>query len=150
VAQIAASIMAQAAEFSSPRTVGGRDYGDNMTDAHTRIDSLKDDIREIGYTVLDLQAKAVAHDSKLEQVLATQLAHDARFDAHDARFDAMDARFDGLDSRLDGLDNRLDGLDNRLDGLETVVDRRFQNQDSRFDQVDALLAEVLSRLSERP
>ncbi|HUC26091.1 MAG TPA: hypothetical protein VMA73_25590, partial [Streptosporangiaceae bacterium] len=61
-----------------------------MTDAHTRIDSLKEDIREIGFTVLDLQAKAVAHDSKLEQVLATQLAHDARFDAMDTRFDGLD------------------------------------------------------------
>ena len=96
-----------------------------MTDANTRIDSLKEDIREIGYTVLDLQAKAVAHDSKLEQVLATQLAHDARFDAHDARFD-------GLDRRLDAMDTRFDGVD------------------SRFDRVDALLAEVLSRLSQRP
>jgi hypothetical protein len=117
--------MDQAAEFSSPRTVCGRDYGDNMPDAHTRIDSLKEDIREIGYTVLDLQAKAVAHDSKLERVLATQLAHDARFDGLDRRLDAMDVRFDGLDGRL-------------------------ASQDSRFDRVDALLDEVLSRLSERP
>ena len=124
--------MGQAAELARPRTVGSRDCGDNMTDANTRIDSLKKDIREIGYTVLDLQAKAVAHDSKLEQVLATQLAHDARFDA-------MDARFDGLDRRLDAMDTRFDD-----------VDRRFASQDGRFDRVDHLLAEVLSRLSERP
>jgi hypothetical protein len=139
-----------AAELARPRTVGSRDYGDNMTDAHTRIDSLKEDIREIGYTVLDLQAKAAAHDSKLEQVLATQLAHDARFDAHDARFDAHDARFDSLDRRLDVMDGRLDGLDRRLDGLETGINRRFAGQDSRFDRVDALLDEILSRLSGRP
>ena len=107
-----------------------------MTDAHTRIDSLKDDIREIGYTVLDLQAKALAHDSKLEQVLATQVAHDARFDAHDARFDAHDARFDAIDARLDTIDSRLG-----------VMDTRFDAADARFDRVDALLAEVLSRLS---
>jgi len=107
-----------------------------MTDAHTRIDSLKDDIREIGYTVLDLQAKALAHDSKLEQVLATQVAHDARFDAHDARFDAHDARFDAIDGRLDTIDGRLG-----------VMDTRFDAADARFDRVDALLAEVLSRLS---
>ena len=135
--------MDQAAELARPRTVGGRDYGDNMTDAHTRIDSLKEDIREIGYTVLDLQAKAVAHDSKLEQVLATQLTHDARFDA-------MDARFDRVDGRLDAMDARFDGLDGRFDGLENGIDRRLASQDSRFDRVDTLLAEVLSRLPDRP
>jgi len=100
-----------------------------MADAHTRIDSLKEDIREIGYAVLDLQAKAVAHHSKLEQVLATQLAHDARFDAHDARFDAIDARLDAIDSGLGAMD------------------ARFDTADARFDRVDALLTEVLSRLS---
>ena len=110
-----------------------------MTDAHTRIDSLKEDIREIGYAVLDLQAKAVAHDSKLEQVLATQLAHDARFDAHDARFDGLDRRLDAMDARFDAHDARFDGLD-----------RQLASQDGRFDRVDALLAEVLSRLPDRP
>ena len=78
-----------------------------MTDAHTRIDSLKEDIREIGFSVLDLQAKAAAHDSKLEQVLATQLAHGARFDAHDTRFDQMGGRFDQIDGRFDQIDGRL-------------------------------------------
>ena len=100
-----------------------------MADVDTRIDSLKEDIREIGYTVLDLQAKALAHDSKLEQVLATQLAHDARFNAHDARFDAIDARLDAIDSGLGAMD------------------ARFDTADARFDRVDALLTEVLSRLS---
>jgi chromosome segregation ATPase len=78
-----------------------------MTDAHARIDSLKEDIREIGFSVLDLQDKAAAHDSKLEQVLATQLAHGARFDAHDARFDQIDARLDAHDARFDQIDARL-------------------------------------------
>jgi chromosome segregation ATPase len=100
-----------------------------MSDADTRIDSLKEDIRGIGYTVLDLQAKAVAHDSKLEQVLATQLAHETRFDQIDAR---------------------LGGLETRFGGLEAHVERRFASQDSRFDRIDALLAEVLSQLSQPP
>jgi chromosome segregation ATPase len=138
--------MERAPELARPRTVGGREYGDNMTDAHTRIDSLKEDIREIGYAVLDLQAKAVAHDSKLEQVLATQLAHDARFDAHDARFDGLDRRLGAMNTRFDGLDRHLGAMNTRFDGL----DRRIAGQDSRFDRVDALLAEVLSRLSQRP
>jgi hypothetical protein len=43
---------------------------------------------------------AAAHDGKLEQVLATQLAHSARFDVHDARFDQIDRRFDQIDGRL--------------------------------------------------
>jgi chromosome segregation ATPase len=114
-----------------------------MTDAHTRIDSLKEDIREIGYSVLDLQAKAAAHDAKLEQVLATQLAHEARFDH-------IDVRLDGLETRFDGLETRFDGLETRFDGFEASVDRQFASQDSRFDRIDALLAEVLSRLADRP
>ena len=145
-----------AGESARIRTVGSANYGDLMTDAHTRIDSLKEDIRQIGCTVLDLQAKAAAHDSKLEQVLAIQLAHGVRFDHIDARLDRVDprlegmgTRLDGLDTRLDGLDTQLDGMGTRLDGLESELDARFASQDSRFDRVDALLAEVLSRLSKR-
>src|SRR5215469_14562969 len=108
-----------------------------MPAAHIRIDSLKEDIRQIGYTVLDLQAKAVAHDSKLEQVLVTQLAHETRFDQ-------VDVRLGQIDVRLGGLETRFDGLETRFDALET----RFVSQESRFDRVDALLAEVLSRLSQ--
>ena len=159
--------MELAGESARIRTVGGPDYGDNMTDANTRIDSLKEDIREIGYTVLDLQARAAVHDSKLEQVLATQLAHDNRFDQIDVRLDGLENRFDGLENRFDGLENRFDGLEGRFDGLEGRFDglenrfdgleNRFDglenqvaSQGTRFDRLDALLSEVLSRLSERP
>ena len=136
--------------IDSTRTVGGPDYGDNMTDAHTRIDSLKEDIREIGFSVLDLQAKVAAHDSKLEQILATQLAHGSRSDQIDVRLKHIDIRLDGLETRFDGLETRFDGLETRFDGLETRFDRRFADQDNRFDRVDALLAEVLSRLPQPP
>jgi hypothetical protein len=44
------------------------------------------------------------------------------------------------------MGGRLDAMDGRFDGL----DRQLASQDSRFDRVDALLAEVLSRLPERP
>jgi len=141
--------MELAGESARIRTVGSADYGDLVTDAHTRIDSLKEDIRQIGYTVLDLQAKAAAHDSKLEQVLAIQLAHGVRFDHIDARLDRVDPRLEGIGTRLDGLDTQLHGMGTQLDGLESGLDARFASQDSRFDRVDALLAEVLSRLSRR-
>ena len=78
-----------------------------MPDVDTRIDSLKEDIREIGYTVLDLQAKAAAHDSKLEQVLAAEMLHAARFDSVDERLDAHDARFDRIDERFDQVTAQL-------------------------------------------
>jgi hypothetical protein len=78
-----------------------------MADANTRIDSLKEDIREIGYSILDLQAKARDHDVKLEQVISTQLAHNARFEAVDSRFDAVDSRFDQIDAHLAEILTRL-------------------------------------------
>jgi chromosome segregation ATPase len=124
-----------------------------MADAHTRIDSLKEDIRELGYTVLDLQARAVVHDSKLEQVLATQLAHDARFDAHDARLDTIDNRLSAIDNRFSTIDNRFSTIDNRLSAIDnrlSAMDTRFDTTDARFDRVDEVLAEVLSRLSQPP
>jgi hypothetical protein len=95
-----------------------------MPDAHTRIDSLKEDIRAIGDSVLDLQTLARAHDVKLEQVVAMLAAHDARFDAIDARYEAHDRRFDDHD-------------------------RRFDDHDRRFDQIDSQLAEILARLPQR-
>src|SRR5215469_18867955 len=117
-----------------------------MPAAHIRIDSLKEDIRQIGYTVLDLQAKAVAHDSKLEQVLATQLAHETRFDQVDVRLGQIDVRLGGLETRFDALETRFDALETRFASQETrfdALETRFVSQESRFDRVDALLAEVL-------
>ena len=92
--------MDEAAELAGAQTVGGRNYGDNMPDANTRIDSLKEDIREIGYSILDLQAKARTHDIKLDRVVATLGAHEARFDAHDNRFDRIDSQLAAILSRL--------------------------------------------------
>jgi len=105
-------------------SASSRGYGDDMADVHARIDSLKDDIRVIGDSVLDLLAKVTAHDAKFEQILGTLASHDARLAGHDARFDEHDRRFD-------------------------EHDRRFDEHDRRFDQIDAQLAEILARLPQR-
>ena len=112
-------------------SVSSRGYGDDMADVHARIDSLKDDIRVIGDSVLDLLAKVTAHDAKFEQILGTLASHDARLAGHDARFDEHDRRFDEHDRRFD------------------EHDRRFDEHDRRFDQIDAQLAEILARLPQR-
>jgi chromosome segregation ATPase len=117
-----------------------------MADAHTRIGNLKEDIREIGFSLLDLQARARVHDSKLEQCLATLTEHGTRLDTHDRRFDAIDARLDAHDRRFDAIDARLDAHDGRFD----AIDGRFDAVDGRFDQIGAQLAEVLARLPQRP
>ncbi len=85
-----------------------------MADAHTRIDNLKVDIRELGDSILDLRAAARVHDSKLEKVMARVVAHDARFDAIDARLDSHGRRFDAIDTRLDSHERRFDGFDAKL------------------------------------
>jgi hypothetical protein len=124
---------------TNAQIVGGTEYGADMADADTRIDSLKDDIRVLSYSVLDLQEKASAHDAKLAEILITLDAHGTKLDTHDRRFDQVDARLDGIDGRLDGIDGRLGGIDGRLD-----------SHDRRFDHVDELLAQILSRLPQRP
>ena len=95
-----------------------------MADAHTRIDSLKEDIREIGFSLLDLQARSRVHDSKLEKCLAILTAHGTRLDSHDGRFGTIDQRLDTIHQRLEA-------------------------HDGRFDQIGAQLAEVLARLPQR-
>ena len=86
------------------RTVGTRSYGHTMADAHTRIDNLKEDIREIGFSLLDLQARSRVHDSKLEKCLAILTAHGTRLDSQDARFDApVDQRAKSQDARFDAM-----------------------------------------------
>jgi chromosome segregation ATPase len=124
--------MGEAAELAGAQTVGGRDYGDNMPDAHARIDSLKEDIREIGYSLLDLQAKAQTQDAKLDKILATLGAHDARFEANDNRFDRIDGQLTAHDNRFDRIDGQLTAHDNR------------------FDRIDGQLTEILSRLPAAP
>ncbi len=103
-----------------------------MPDARTRIDSLKEDIRAIGDSVLDLQVKAAGHDDQFAAVLTLLSAHGEKLAGHDRRFDKVDARLGAMDTRLDGLNARLDG------------------HDARFDHVDAQLAEILARLPHRP
>jgi hypothetical protein len=142
--------MRQTAQWRTRQTVGGQEYGDNMADAHTRIDNLKVDIRGLGDSILDLQATVDAHGSKLEQIMASLTAHSARFDAHDARFDALDKRLAGHGARLNGLEARFDGLETRFDGLGTRFDGLETRYDARFDNVDVKLAEILSRLPQRP
>jgi hypothetical protein len=117
---------------TNAQIVGGTEYGADMADADTRIDSLKDDIRVLSYSVLDLQEKASAHDAKLAEIIITLDAHGTKLDTHDRRFDQVDARLDGIDGRLGGIDSRLD------------------SHDRRFDHVDELLAQILSRLPQRP
>ncbi len=123
--QVANSILDGAAELARAELSAARSTVTDMPDAHTRIDSLKEDIREIGYSILDLQAKAQAHDAKLELLMAAQLVHAGRFDGIDARLDSVDARLDSVDGRFDSVDGR-------------------------FDQIDAQLAEMLARLPQRP
>ena len=89
------------------KIVSGARYGAGMADADTRIDSLKDDIRALSYSVLDLQAKASAHDAKFAEILVTLDAHGAKLDSHDRRFDQVDARFDQVGARLGQIDAQL-------------------------------------------
>jgi chromosome segregation ATPase len=121
------------------KIVSGARYGAGMADADTRIDSLKDDIRALSYSVLDLQAKASAHDAKFAEILVTLDAHGAKLDSHDRRFDQVDARFDQVDARFDRVDARLD-----------QVDARFDQVGARLGQIDARLAEVLARIPAGP
>jgi chromosome segregation ATPase len=128
------------------RIVGGARYGAGMADADTRIDSLKDDIRALSYSVLDLQAKASAHDAKFAEILITLDAHGAKLDSHDRRFDQVDARFDQVDARFDQVDARFDQVDGRLG----QIDGRLGQIDGRLGQIDAQLGEILARLPAGP
>jgi hypothetical protein len=81
-------------------TVSSELYGAGMADAHTRIDSLEEDIRALSDSVLDLQAKAREHDTKFEQVLGILGRHDAKLESHDRRFDQIDAQLTEILARL--------------------------------------------------
>jgi len=127
------------------QNVGGRGYGDDMPDANTRIDSLREDMRVIGDMVLDLQVKVSGHDRRFDQIDAHLAEHGSRFDAVDARLDRIQGRLDAHDARFDAVDARLDRIDGRLD----AHDARFDAHDARFDHIDAQLAEILARLPQR-
>jgi len=75
-------------------------YGADMADAHTRIDSLKEHIRALSDSVLDLQARAREHDAKFQQVLGIVGRHETKLDNHDRRFDQIDAQLAEILSRL--------------------------------------------------
>jgi len=142
------------------QSVGATQCGAGVADADTRIDSLKDDIRALGYSVRDLQEKATAHDAKFAEILLTLRAHGSKLESHDRRFDQIDARFEQVDARFEQVDARFDQIDARFDQIDRrffqidrrflQIDARFEQIDGRFEQTDAKLAEILARLPQRP
>ena len=92
------------------QSVGGCGYRHHMPDANTRIDSLKEDIRAIGDSVLDLRAKAVGHERRFDQIDAHLDQIDARLDGHDVRFDHVDAQLAEILARLPSRSSEGDNL----------------------------------------
>ncbi len=70
-------------------TVSSQFYGVDMADAHTRIDSLKEDIRALSDSVLDLQAKARDHDAKFEQILGSLGHHETMLESQDRQLEQV-------------------------------------------------------------
>jgi len=91
---------AEGEHMRSAQIVGSTQYGAGVADTDVRIDSLKDDIRALSYSVLDLQEKGSAHDAKFAQILVTLSAHGAKLDSHDGRFDQIDTLLAEILTRL--------------------------------------------------
>jgi chromosome segregation ATPase len=105
--------------------VSSQFYGVGMADAHTRIDSLKEDIRALSDSVLDLQAKAREHDAKFEQILGSLGHHETMLESQDRQLE-------------------------QVLGLLGRDEAKLDTHDRRFDYIDAQLAEILARLPQRP
>jgi len=62
----------------------------------------------------------------------------------------MEQRFERFDTRLDAMEAHLESMDTRLNQMDKRVDTRLDAMDTRLDRVENLLAQILSRLSEKP
>ena len=62
------------------------------------------------------------------------------------RFERVNTRLDAMDAHLVSMDTRLDQMDTRLDQMDT----RFDQMDTRLDRVENMLAQILTRLPEKP
>ena len=60
--------------------------------------------------------------------------------------ETMEKRFERVDIRLDGMDAHLESMDTRLNQLEATLSEHT----ARFDRLETLLAQVLTRLPEKP
>jgi len=58
----------------------------------------------------------------------------------------IEQRFERVDTRLDAMDSHLDQMETRFDRVET----RFDLMDTHLDRVENMLAQILTRLPEKP
>jgi flagellar capping protein FliD len=58
----------------------------------------------------------------------------------------IEQRFERVDTRLDAMDSRMDQMETRFDRVET----RFDLMDTHLDRVENMLAQILTRLPEKP
>ncbi len=58
----------------------------------------------------------------------------------------IEQRFERVNTRLDAMDAHLVSMDTRFDQMDTRLDQ----MDTRFDRVENMLAQILTRLPEKP
>ena len=76
--------------------------------------------------------------------LRTQV--EQHFERIDTRLDAMGAHLEGIDTHLDRVETRLDAMGPYLEGMN----RHLDQMNTRLDRVENMLAQILSRLPEKP
>lgn len=85
---------------------------ENNRALHVVIESMRDEFKVYGDSIVDLNAK----------------------------FGKISGRLDSIDNRLDGIDNRLDGIDGRLHHLEGDVEQIktyiFDNVEPRMYKIE--------------
>jgi archaellum component FlaC len=60
--------------------------------------------------------------------------------------ETVEKRFERVDIRLDGMDAHLESMDTRLERLETTLSEHT----AQFNRLEGMLAQILTRLPEKP
>ena len=99
---------------------------ENNRALHVVIESMRDEFKVYGDSIVDLNAKFGKISGRLDSI-------DNRLDAIDSRLDGIDGRLDAIDSRLDGIDGRLYHLEGDVGQIKTYI---FDNVEPRMYKIE--------------
>jgi septation ring formation regulator EzrA len=88
--------------------------------ANVQIESLRDETRQVGESVILL-------DEKLERFRVTTEQRfdevDRRFELVDRGFELIDRRFEAIDGRFEAIDGRFEAIDGRFEEMKRLIRR---------------------------
>jgi uncharacterized coiled-coil protein SlyX len=107
-------------------------------------------IQELNRNVTMLPGMLSSQQLDIKEIKISQIDVEERLNDMNQR---MESGFETLEKRLGALESRFETVNSRLDAHTTLLNEHttvLKEHTGRFDHIDTLLAQILTRLPEKP